>query len=347
MAMIVASRKRIRSATFPGGVAAPGDRIELAGSSCPNVFVPLPLWRRLIAMPDADYIYPNVTEVAQRGGLLERWRLAEPLGCTYIEVPADFIKNKTEVERTGQDIGSMLGRSSIEHLYEQDADIPGSLRYLLHTEPAIPRRDQHGRLVLADLRWRDPEWVIALGDMLLEIEDFLGIPPDIIEIHPGGRKNTHADIAMAMHTLIAAHQNAFGVKPLVLLENHTDQSISTGNQIRAFWAVLTELHPDIAGSAGIALDPWQFYAATREDFLGSLRQVPPGALQAFHIHTDLNPPSATDGMPWPQVFSVIGSLPERPCIKPVVYQKSRVARAIAFCDEMLAAPQVACAGPPA
>ncbi|WP_243670725.1 hypothetical protein [Methanoculleus chikugoensis] len=151
------------------------------------------------AMPGADYIYPNVTEAAQRGGgFLERWHLAEPLGCRYIEIPADFIKNQTEVERTGgQEIGSMLTRSSVELLYEQDAALPGTLRYLLHTEPAIPRRTPpHGRQATASLRWRDPGWVAGFGgDMLLEIEDVLGIPPEIIEIHPpGDRRNTHADI---------------------------------------------------------------------------------------------------------------------------------------------------------
>jgi len=318
-----------------------------AGSSRPNLFVPRPSWRNLmIVMPSADYIYPNVTEIARRGGLLERWHLAEPLGCTYIEVPADFVKNGTEVERTGQEIGSMLKRSSIELLYERNTNLPGSLAYVLHTEPAIPRRNQHGRLVLAELRWRDREWLAAFGDILIEIEDYLGVPPEIIEIHPGDRRNTHADIVTAMHALITAHWNAFGVEPMVLLENHSDQSVSTGSRIRAFWTALKELHPEIAGLAGIALDPWHLRAAAREEFPGSIRQIPPEALRAFHIHNNLVPPAATDTMPWSQVFPVIRNLPVRPCIKPVVYQKSRVAEAIAFCEEMLAAPRAACAVPP-
>lgn len=335
----------IVSAVFPAaspGAAGVGPQ---EGSEIPNVFVPLPPWQ--IAMPGADYIYPNVTEVTRRGGFLERWHLAEPLGCAYIEIPADFIKNRSEMERTGQEIGSMLTRSSVEHLYEQNTDLPGSLRYLLHTEPAIPRRDRHSRQVTADLRWRDPDWVAAFGDMLLEIEDFLGIPPEIIEIHPGDRRNAHADIVTAMHTLIAAHWNAFGVEPLVLLEHHRDQGISTGSQMRAFWTVLKRIHPEIAGLAGIALDPWHLHAAAKEDFTGALGEIPPDALRAFHIHSDLRPPSMTDEVPWSQVFEVIGSRPEKPLIKPVVYQKSRVPAAIAFCEEMLAAPRMAYAGPPA
>ncbi len=299
------------------------------------------------AMPGADYIYPNVTEIARRGGLLERWGLAEPLGCTYVEVPADFIKNRTEVERTGQEIGSMLSRSSVEHLYEQDTGLPGTLAYLLHTEPAIPRRDQHGRLVKAELRWRDRDWVTAFGDMLLEIEDHLGVPPEIIEIHPGDRKNTHADIVEAMHTLIAAHWNAFGVEPLVLLENHSEQSVSTGGRIRAFWETLKRLHPEIAGLAGIALDPWHLRAAAREEFPASIGEVPPEALRGLHIHNNLMLPTVEDTIPWPEVFSAVRSLPGRTCIKPVVYQKSRVAEAIGFCEKMLAARQAVYAAPPA
>ncbi|HOI57544.1 MAG: hypothetical protein PHT97_08555 [Methanoculleus sp.] len=298
-------------------------------------------------MPGADYIYPNVTELARRGGLLERWHLAEPLGCTYIEIPADFVKNRTEVERTGQEIGSMLTRSSIEHLYEQDRDLPGSLSYVIHTEPAIPRRDQHGRQVTAALRWHDADWVGAFSDMLLEIEDFLGIPPDIIEIHPGDRKNTHAAIVAAMHTLIVAHWDAFGVEPLVLVENHKDQGVSTGSRIQAFWATLKNLHPEIAGLAGIALDPWHLYSAAREEFPGSLGEIPAEALRAFHIHNNLNLPSMNDAIPWREVFRVISRIPETPRIKPVVYQKSRVAGAIAFCDELLAALQPVIAAPPA
>jgi len=296
-------------------------------------------------MPGADYIYPNVTEVARRGGLLERWHLAEPLGCTYVEIPADFIKNRTEVERTGQEIGSMLTRSSIEHLYEQDRDLPGNLGYVMHTEPAIPRKDQHGRQVTAALRWRDPDWVGAFSDMLLDLEDYIGIPPDIIEIHPGDRKNAHADIIMAMHALIVAHWDAFGVEPLVLVENHADQSISTGSQVRAFWTTLKKNYPEIAGLAGIALDSWHLYSAAREEFPGVLGEIPAEALRAFHIHTDLSTPSTADLIPWREVFRVIASLPGTPCIKPLIYQKSRVPGAIAFCEEMLAAQPVHTAPP--
>jgi hypothetical protein len=290
-----------------------------------------------ITMPGAHYIYPNVTEVAQRGGLLERWRLAEPLECTHIEVPADFIKNRTEVERTGQDIGSFLTRASIETLYEQETGIPYTLEYALHTESGIPRTDPSGRPVRTHLKWHDPEWVEAFGDMLIEIADYLGVPPDIIEIHPGDRKNTPAHIAQAVYTLVAAHRNAFGVEPLVLLENRGDQSIATAGQIRSFWTALTGQHPEVAEQAGIELDVQHLYAAAGADFFSSLRQIPPASLKAFTIHHNLTPPSLQDEIPWSQAFGMIGGLADFPLIKPEVYQKSRVPEAIDFCERMLAA----------
>lgn len=42
-----------------------------------------------------SYVYPNVSGISQRGGLLERWEPAKINNCEFIEIPADFIKNKT------------------------------------------------------------------------------------------------------------------------------------------------------------------------------------------------------------------------------------------------------------
>jgi len=55
-----------------------------------------------------QYVYPNVSGISQRGGLLERWNLAKQNGCDLIEVPADFVKNKTEIEKTGLNLGEFL-----------------------------------------------------------------------------------------------------------------------------------------------------------------------------------------------------------------------------------------------
>jgi len=60
------------------------------------------------AVANVSYVYPNVTGIPQRGGLLQRLLLANKLGCKYIEMPADFIKNKTEITRTGLQIGVFI-----------------------------------------------------------------------------------------------------------------------------------------------------------------------------------------------------------------------------------------------
>jgi len=58
-------------------------------------------------------------------------------------MPADFIKNKTEIELTGRELGATLTKEAVVALYE-----PGSpskdLAYILHTEPSLPRTDGYG-----------------------------------------------------------------------------------------------------------------------------------------------------------------------------------------------------------
>jgi len=50
-----------------------------------------------------SYACPNVSELNRggRGGLRDRWVLAKESGCAFVEMPADFVKNKTEVTLTG------------------------------------------------------------------------------------------------------------------------------------------------------------------------------------------------------------------------------------------------------
>jgi hypothetical protein len=67
-----------------------------------------------------SYVYPNVSGISQRGGLLERWRLAKNVGCEYIEVPADFVKNRREMELTRLSLGRPLTETAIACLYTKD-----------------------------------------------------------------------------------------------------------------------------------------------------------------------------------------------------------------------------------
>jgi len=66
-----------------------------------------------ILMTNVSYIYPNVASLKQRGGFDERWELAREKGCAYIEIPADFIKNKTEVRATGLDLCAVPGAAGL------------------------------------------------------------------------------------------------------------------------------------------------------------------------------------------------------------------------------------------
>jgi hypothetical protein len=59
-------------------------------------------------LPKVPYVFLNVSGITQRGSLGEYCRLAKNLGCNYIEVPADFLKNKTKIEKTRLNLGDFL-----------------------------------------------------------------------------------------------------------------------------------------------------------------------------------------------------------------------------------------------
>jgi len=95
-------------------------------------------------MGHVSYVYPNVSDIPQRGSLLTRWQLATPLSCDYIEMPGDLIKNKTETEKTGLRLGEFLTHAAIDVLYDNDDYLPPNLQYVIHTEPSLPRNDGYG-----------------------------------------------------------------------------------------------------------------------------------------------------------------------------------------------------------
>jgi hypothetical protein len=287
-------------------------------------------------MVAVDFVYPNVPAVSQRGGLLERWNRAREAGCTYVEVPADMVKNRTEVERTGQDIGSFLSRASIEEIYVQDEALPKGVRYILHTEPSVPRTDQYGLMAQTPLRWYDDAWVTAFVDMMIEIQDFLGRPAEAIEIHSGDRRNSFTDIALAVSSIVEAHHSAFGQEPLVLMVNRPGQVVSDGGTASEAWHYVSENLPELLCSFGLALDLHHLYTARKGDLIPSLRQVPPEAVAAFHIHYRHQLPSPYDPLPWTEVFDYIRGIEGRVLIKTEIRRADRVGEAVAFCRPMLA-----------
>lgn len=286
-------------------------------------------------MVKVSYVYPNVSGILQRGGLLERWKLAKKLGCTYIEIPADFIKNKTEIKKTGLKLGSFLNELAIHILYKKDYKIPQELKYILHTEPSLLRNDSYSILYQPPLEWYNEVWVKKFVCMVISISKFFGIPPTIIELHPGDRKNSFEDILKSIMFLLDKYNEVFGVEPLILIENRTRQFISNGRDINRFWKFLSANYRDLKKKVGIVLDIQQLYTVTKENFQREFEMVPLEALKGFHIHYKHRVPDLSDEIPWKLVFDRISNMKSNIIINPEIHHKNKVKDAIEFCEGML------------
>jgi hypothetical protein len=282
-----------------------------------------------------SYVFPNTSDIPQRGGLEDRWIFARFAGCMFVEVPADLIKNGSEVAATGQDICLVLSEPSIASLYSPTQKTAGTIPYILHTEPSIPRADQHKIRRQAELKWHDPAWVSGFVQMIVDISDFLGTPASKIEIHPGDSRNSYADIALAVTTMQERYEDAFHAIPEVLVENRTGQFISDGAEISRFWDYIKENNPDLIENFGIVLDVQQLFTVTKQDFLHSFYQIPSECLKGFHIHRLYKPPKNDDGIPCKEVFERIAGLPQDIIINPEIHHTNKVVEVIRFCEEML------------
>lgn len=272
-----------------------------------------------------SFVFPNLSGIRQRGGLASRLELARDLGCGFVEIPADFVKNKTEVERTGLEMGSPLTPAAIAELYDAE------------TGPApLPRMDAYGVRSQARLCWYDPEWTESVVEMIAGIAEWLGAAPAAVEIHPGDRRNREEDLVGAMIAIRAALEERFGEAPVVLLENRTGQLVQDGASIARFWDCLRSSAPGLAGDCGVVLDVQQLYTVTRGRFLRDLAALPLDALKAFHVHALHRAPTLGDPIPWRDVFSFIGRIDRRVLINPEVHHLGQVGATIAFCRAMLA-----------
>jgi hypothetical protein len=281
-----------------------------------------------------SYVYPNTSEIPQRGGLDERQKLSESVGCSYIEVPADLIKKGSEVTATGQELCSFLTKQSIAILYKSSQNSTGKIPYILHTEPSLSRTD--GRIKKkAPLRWNNPLWVDNFVRMILDLSDFLGPPPAKIEIHPGDKRNSFPDIVLGVKVIQSEYEHAFGTIPEVLLENRTGQFISDGEEIKKFWQYIKENDPELMKRFGIVLDIQQLSTVTGQDFLPSFYEIPIDCLKGFHIHRLHKPPKISDGIPWLEVFTQIAGIEHDFIINPEIHHNNQVAGVIGFCKKMI------------
>jgi len=130
---------------------------------------------------NASYVFPNISACNRngRGGLHKRYENANAMNCTFIEVPADFIKNKTEVQLTGKELGSTLTREDVEKLYNSGTPSE-NVKYILHTEPSLSRRDGTGTSYTPPLLWNDRKWVSDFIGMAIEISKRFKIPPGLV-----------------------------------------------------------------------------------------------------------------------------------------------------------------------
>lgn len=291
-------------------------------------------------MPEVSYVYPNLSQfhrksTAQRGGLTERWKLAQETGCSYIEVPGTMIKNKTEEELSGLEIGDFLTEKEIELFYKQEAQLPKELKYIIHTEPSLSKTNRYGRKIQPEIKWYNKEWTQQHIEMILKICSHLKKPADVIEIHPGYQKNTYDDIASAISNLLESYSDAFGFYPIILLENRTEQFISRASDIKEYWRHLETNHLDLVKQTGIVLDVQQLHTREKGNFLKKYAEIPDECLKGFHIHTRHRRPMLSDRIPWRFVFGKIRELEGSIIINPEIHQRNWVKHSIEFCKTML------------
>lgn len=292
-------------------------------------------------MVKVSYVYPNVCELAHlrvkpRGGLLERWQLAKEFHCDYIEVPADFIKNKTEIEKARLNLGDFLTDEAIDCLYERDEAVPKETKYILHTEPSLIRRNPYGVAYQPSLKWWDEGWRKCFAKMTISISKHLGIPAAAIEIHPGDKSNTFIGITESIITLLKEYDEAFRHKPFILIENRTQQLISSGTEIESFWNFLSANYPELKNIMGIILDVHQLFTQTGKNFEKEFCKIPLESIKGLHVYSGghFKIPSLDDKIPWRTVFEKIANA-EGLLINPEVSHKKMVKDTISFCEKML------------
>lgn len=286
--------------------------------------------------PQFRYVYPNTSEMNgsrrdeyPRGGIQQRLDAARALGCDLVELPADLVKKRSEVIRTGLAIGCFLDRSAIARVYRADSVI-ANRKLVFHTEPQITSGCR--------LCWHDGSWLRSFLEMQLALSEHLGVCPAAIEIHPGRRPNTVQDIIGAVRALIGTFGNRYGAPPMILLENRTEHVASDGQSIATLWHAANACGSGISEHFGIVLDIQQLFTQTKKcpaAFLHSLAEIPDEALRGFHVHRRHQAPRVHDGIPWPEVFCRIRKLSRDVLINPEVLARGHVSGALEFCRQML------------
>jgi len=274
-------------------------------------------------MAGARLVLPNLASLPQRGDLAARWALARQLGLDAVEMPADLVKSRREERMTGQPIGAVPNEDAVVQLYRPGA----GARYVLHTDPGIPRRD--GAVVVPELRWNDDRWTAAYASFLVQVAERLGPPPEVVEVH-AGRESSVAEVVKAMTALRDRLSAATGAAVTVAVENKPGQAVATVDDIlRA-----AELMNDEDG-LGIMLDVPNLWKAGRRRAERGIGSFPHHRLVGMHVHENHRAPALGGAVDWPSVRQLLQRTGRPVLINPEVFHRGELLKALRFVREEL------------
>ncbi len=283
------------------------------------------------------FVFPNVSGVNSknfRGGLLNRWEKAEQHGFAFVEIPAHFVR-KTETKFLGLSKSEFLTKEAINKLYLRDDKLPRDIKYILHTEPALASKHC--------LKWYSEQWVKQFIKMNIDISNHLGLPPTMIEIHPGKKPNTYQDVAESVIKIFNNFKDEFKVKPTILIENRTEHIISNGIQMREFWGYLVKNYPLYKTYIGFVVDFRTMYTQVSKDysnnvnshFIDNIELIPEESIKGCHIHNShTKAPTIRDAVPWHSVFNKIISVNNDLILNPEVFSPRLALETKKFCINM-------------
>lgn len=289
-------------------------------------------------MGEIWFVFPNVGGVNSkncRGRLLNRWKKAKKYSFNFVELPAHFVRN-TETDFLGLSAGEFLTKEAIKKLYPKDDKLPIDLRYIFHTEPALAPK--------CYLKWYSEPWVKRFIAMNIDIARHMGLPPTMIEIHPGKKPNTNQHIAEAAIKLFNSFKDEFKVEPTVLIENRTGHVISNGIQIKEFWDCLINDYPLYQKYIGFVVDFRTMHTQVSKDyyddvnghFIDNVELIPDESIKGCHIHNShTKAPTIRDDIPWLSVFNKIVSVNNDLILNPEVFNLGLALETKEFCIDMI------------
>ncbi|MBM4241522.1 MAG: hypothetical protein FJ150_07685 [Euryarchaeota archaeon] len=296
------------------------------------------------------FTYPNIGpfNLNGRGGLNKRAKEVKRINSKYktkdfkiVEIPADFVKNKSEEKKTGLEIRSMLDQNSVKYLYSKGV-YNEDIKYILHTEPVFSRRGLK-KSCTTKLGWYNTDWLNKFIKHVFSIIDFLEVSPYAIEIHPGKferGKNNIKVFSKAIKKINDKYDKKYNDNIFIFVENRTGQYIQNGTAIKDFWEFFKDKYHDLVTKTGIILDIQQFYTVTKDNFIKEFNKIPKDSLFGVHIHERHRTPKFVH-IPedyWLYVSAELKSMgsTNRPFhVLPEVHHANHVEKTYEFCKDVI------------